>query len=585
MKHQGKFLPLILVLSMIVSFILPASTFAAPPLGTDGKILINPPSGHSLVSDDFKAYELFDLTGISGAEPNVEYAYEPTSAVIAFLAVPGMSAKYGEGLAGSEAAEAFRQWLQHSSRTEAEIVVLAKELTTNVSTLTAVGQSNVSKTVNGQIQIENLNYGYYLVTGGSTPSSADGTAYGDTVISRGMLLNVFDNSGNKTTEITLKADAPTVGKEVWYPDATNAGGSIGSDEPVDENDPGWQDWSTINIGQTLFFKLNLTVPNMTGYETYKFVATDTLSKGLTYNPDSLQVQLVKEGSSSVTLTNPGDYTLAVSAATEEITPSEYVDGTKLIITLTDLKTLVNDLGWSVVITYNATLNGDAVVGNPGNPNKVKLEYSNNPNWDGQGEEPTGDTPEEESRVYTFDLEVFKYTGQINNEPTPLQGAEFNLRLKSTLALIQVVPYTEDGYNYRVATAEDIEADEAKQADEKVVTTNLVSGADGKIKIKGLKVGTYELKETKAPAGFNLLPDWITDIIIEKDNSAQGYKLTVGVNPENAVNVLNNTGGQLPGTGGIGIYFFLALGGIMAALLTGAFIVYRRKSALNDLNVG
>ena len=586
MKKQNKFLPLLLILAMMMTFIFPAAVSAATPLGTDGAIVIRPPSGHSLLSDNFNAYQLFDLINVTGEGAAAQYAYEPTPAVTAFLAVAGIADKYvATALTGSDAAEGFRQWLQDSDRTEEEIISLAKDLTANVTALNAVNKNEISKNSAGQIVFENLNYGYYLVTGESTPANADGTPYSSNVISRGMLINVLDIDGDTTAKIDLKADAPKIDKNVWFDDTAGTGEAYnGTDAPADRNDPGWQEWTDINIGQTAYFMINSTVPNMTGYGEYTYVVHDTLSKGLTYVPDSLQIRLVKEGETSVTPTAGVHYTLAVSEATEETTTSIYAGGTKLTVTFTDLKALVVEEGWTVEITYQAVLNEESIVGNPGNPNKAKLEYSNNPNWNGEGKEPTGETPEEEAKVYTFDLDIFKYTGNLTGAHTPLKDAEFQLKPKAGDQALFVIPYPGSDYDYRAVSAEERTADLLLPEEDQVTTNVLVTNSDGKIRIKGLNAGSYELQETKAPVGYNLVSGWITDIVIEKDNSETGYRLTVSGNPENSVNVLNNTGGQLPGTGGIGIYRILGIGVVMAVLLTAAFIIYRRKNAMNALNI-
>ena len=593
MKKQNKVLSLLLALVMVMTFILPM-TASADPMNTDGKIIIKPPAGHSLPLESFKAYELFDLVNIVGSE----YIYEPVAAVSAFLAADGMASKYGaDGLTGAAAADAFRQWLQDPARTEAHVIELAKDLIENVSTLTAVNDSKKSQNDEGKIVFTGLNYGYYLVTGEGTSLDPNG-AHSKNVISRGMLINVPDEYGNKDSEIALKADSPTIEKEVWHHNDTPYNGT---DKPVDGNDSGWQEWTDVNVGNDVYFKLNAKVPDMTGYENYTYIVHDTLSKGITYDPakSEMKIQLVQKDKTSVPLTKDTDYTVAAPSPSTETGESEYVGGTELKITFIDFEKWIAYEGWEVEIIYKAKLNSNAIVGKPGNPNKVNLEYSNNPNWDGEGTEVTGKTPDDDARVYTFDLEIFKYTGSLlvddgedGEEPGvlgtdyfALPGAEFQLRVSGTNKIIYVTKYEVGEYNYRIVSDEERADDlEIEDPENRVTTDVLITGNDGKIKIKGLDAGKYELKETKAPGGYNLLPGWITDIVIQKDDSENGYSLTVKANPENSVNVLNNTGGQLPGTGGIGVYIFFAIGGMMAILMAAAFIFYKKRKTLDTLDV-
>ena len=72
------------------------------------------------------------------------------------------------------------------------------------------------------------------------------------------------------------------------------------------------------------------------------------------------------------------------------------------------------------MTYTATLNEGATIGGAGNPNTVKLEYSNNPNQGGEGD--TGKTPENKVTVFTFQLNIDKK----DEKNQPLKGAGFTL---------------------------------------------------------------------------------------------------------------------------------------------------------------
>jgi len=85
-------------------------------------------------------------------------------------------------------------------------------------------------------------------------------------------------------------------------------------------------------------------------------------------------------------------------------------------------------------------------------------------------------------------------------------------------------------------------------------------------ISGLEYGTYYIKETKAPAGYNLLGE-VKEIVINEVTHLD----------ENTVTVLNKSGAVLPETGGIGTTWFIVTG---AVLVLGAAIILITKKRVN-----
>lgn len=72
-------------------------------------------------------------------------------------------------------------------------------------------------------------------------------------------------------------------------------------------------------------------------------------------------------------------------------------------------------GDEIYVEYTATLNDKSVV-ETGVPNSSKVKYSNDPKWDGDGEDgPKGTTPESIVYVYDFGIDIDK-TDASNNEP-------------------------------------------------------------------------------------------------------------------------------------------------------------------------
>lgn len=116
----------------------------------------------------------------------------------------------------------------------------------------------------------------------------------------------------------------------------------------------------------------------------------------------------------------------------------------------------------------------------------------------------------------------------------------------------------------------------------------MSDENGLFKVIGLDDGTYYLKETVAPSGYNTLADPIRLVIAANTNNGQnGFGkttelTTIDVTVDNgsakggtvatgtvSITVENNRGTTLPGTGGIGTTIFYVVGGglmVVAAIL-------------------
>lgn len=357
-------------------------------------------------------------------------------------------------------------------------------------------------------------------------------------------------TGKEKLTIDKKYDVPSVDKAIVE------GGS--DHDAVDAN-----------IGDAVTFKLTATMPStFEGYKTYKVVFHDTLSSGLTFDEDSVKVEIFeKDATTGKDVTESfevGEELGELTFTCDNILLAEGVNASPES---------------SIVVTYEATLNSGAEIGNPGNPNKVYLEYSNNPNWDASSapageDEPTGKTPEEKVVVFTYELDVTKTDkGEVNK----LQGAEFVL-YRGEGSSIEYAQVT----NGKLSDWTSNESEASK----------LASDSKGLFEVIGLDAGTYYLKETKAPAGYNLIENPIQLVIAAtlgaSDSGPALTKLTISVDNKTAkdgdvgtgvvsMTVENNKGPVLPETGGIGTTLFYVVGG---ALVIGAavLLVVRRRAA-------
>ena len=463
--------------------------------------------------------------------------------------------------------------------------------TTTVETTHKTAPTTDSSTV-----INNLDYGYYVVYPlGATDTSKEP---GDTTVkSVASLVNVTDT----TVTINMKSNYPTVDKKI-IPAQSGSGAKV--DAIVNDN---WENVSHMGldeddenesedtiaprgaadekkagdfgIGDTVTYQLTSKVPDMTGYNSYTFKFSDTLSKGL----DLKEVLSVKVGDTTLTAKKGGanTYALAYDKSTRTLT-----------VTLNDFyNSYKNRTGDTITVVYTATLNKDAVIGMNPNTNKAVVEYSNDPKSDG-----TGKSEPSIVDVHTFDFTIYKYykttTGATETE-NPLAGAEFELYKGNTEgtaadenAKINIVD--EGNGVYRQATA-----DEAKATG--FTSAKIVSDDDGKVLVKGLEAGTYYLRETKAPEGYNKLLSDIKVVIEANYDTTTGkltnYTVTYTYNgdpitvtntdeltsPE--VPVENKTGTQLPSTGSKGALMVTLAGIVLFGVLT-ASKAFGKKKAKN-----
>lgn len=379
-----------------------------------------------------------------------------------------------------------------------------------------------------------LAYGSYLV------SPKDGST--DTKDKRGtdaILLNVLNGTA---VERDLKSTYPTIQKTV----------KNGTDD---------KKHNSVEIGDTVDFKLSSTVPDMTEYTNgYTFKFTDTLSKGLDLNgtlEDGTFTPTVKIGTTE--LIKGTDYTATYTTNSD-------TGKTALEVNMLNFKDLhKDDAGKAITVEYSATLNKDSIVGSTGNQNDAKITYSNNPNGTG-----TGDTNEDHTYTYTFNFDIEKVNAA---DPTEkLKNAQFELQ-NDKGDKISLVKVSEGVFR-------PVKGTETAAEDKDVVT-----GTDGKLQFTGLKEGTYKVKETKAPEGFNLLKDPITVTISaqydENTGKLTSWSVTNGSTTADGktpvITVQNNKGVTLPETGGMGTVLFTVFGVAIVALGAAWYVKSNRKS--------
>lgn len=371
--------------------------------------------------------------------------------------------------------------------------------------------------------------GYYLLADATADSADTPHQYSATLLTALV---------NKDVTLNVKSTTPDVHKKVMNSEGTK-----------------YEDATDYNIGDTVPFMITGTVSSqIKSYDKYTYYFTDTLPKGLTLDESSIVVQAENVTSGYAQGIKATDATKLTKDTDYTVTTTKNDDGTTTFkVELTDLKKLVTDgkvkTSDTIVVTYNTKLNENAVVGQAGNVNKVKLTYSNNPYKEG-----TGTTTERNAKVYTYELLVNK-TG---NGGKALTGAGFTLQKK-------------DGDTYK--TIATINPDHT--TDNSNIVAKIVDGS--KFEFSGLDQGEYKIVESTVPKGYKKADDitFTISATFENQNSVDAALKTLSVDNtalsvnktdsgviETTVNNKSDSDFVLPSTGGMGRYIFLGLGALV-----------------------
>lgn len=436
------------------------------------------------------------------------------------------AAKAAEALAKIESTESDQTKL-------AEILKFANLTTQYGSDLTA------------SAPLTNVPAGYYLA------KDKDNTVTGNDA----QTLYIVNVVGNSAVTITRKVDKPTFQKKVK--DTNDSTGSTTN----------WQDSADYDVNDEVPFQLTATLPanedDFAAYKTYKLVFTDNQSAGLTY--PAADGFIVKYGDTVVPSTQ---YTLTLN-------PTTTAADSTFTLTINDVKSLKDVSGDAITVAaggkftveYESTLNDKAVIGSTGNPNEAKLQYSNNPNYTGEGaNSPTGETPKDKVIVFTYQLNVNKTFDQ--GTPADNDLPKFTL-YKS----------------YKSG-----EQEEWRKVGEEITVTKTSNGTETKYTASFPRIddGNYKLVESHTPAGYNTAADTLFTVTAEHDIEAVNPLLTslkidqTDGNTTNGTvqaNVVNKKGSNLPSTGGMGTVM-LYVAGIAVFVLAGATLVMalRRRNA-------
>ena len=370
---------------------------------------------------------------------------------------------------------------------------------------------------------------------------------------------IFAIVGGNPVVVTEKTSIPTVMKKVKNDD----GG-------------GWADKADSQMGEDVHYQLTGTVAdNVATFGTYYYEFHDELSAGLTAKPGSVTVTVYADDSD----THGTEIMLPTDSVAYDQTGGKNLLTVKFsnlkAVTAKDSNTPVEITASSkVVVTYTAILDPSKAVkvGGFGNPNSVKLIYSNNPMGDGKGES-VPDTV----RDYTYALELVKQDA--DNEATTIDNVRFTIEA------------IDSDSNNKYVNDKGVLVDKPYE----FVTAN-----GGKINVTGLDAGTYKVHEVEdSNPGYNTLDDFTFTIKADGLNKNEGEELdkntpantlkVTAQKPESAtmvtpsvdggtviLTVKNKKGSNLPLTGLNGVTFTWIAGGAVLCIGVAHLIRSRKR---------
>lgn len=536
--------------------------------------------------------------------------------------------------------------LSYGSTTEleAQITKLQNHIQTSNVAATQSGETGAD----GQVTLSDLPLGVYLVQETSVPA-------GYTVTTQAFLVAIPQWNQDTETwqyEITatpkdelLQVDKQMKDENQGTTDGTKDDSySIGDTIPytVTAKIPNYgmsYDDPSITVTDNLLVQ-NLDNKGIEKYNALNVKFTDTLTKGLTLDLDSLVIKVLDTNTEDpkdtvltkgTTLAELGSFTYTDGTLTKTALIGEGVGNYKAIATTgTDESTIMTiDIAWAsldqyqgktIQLTYNAQLNENAVVGSA-NQNDVTYEFTNDPQ---QVMADPKTTTTDKDKVYTYQMDLTKKFDGATADGTAINAStvEFELTVTDTddtnTETAKKLSFIGSNGDYTVWNGAVVgnqaykltdvtkneegtwTANEGAIAVDTVVTT-LNPNSTGSLTVKGLEAGTYELKETKSLKGYTILTEPVTILVEEVKEGTPAvvtqnvtahtlaWNGTVAEKKDELANAaengifsitVNNAKNQfnLPITGGLGLWMFTIGGGIVMAGAIIFFSVIRKKKS-------
>ena len=375
-----------------------------------------------------------------------------------------------------------------------------------------------SRTETTKVVFNDLELGYYVV------ESTSGTACAITTT-------------DPDATIKDKHDNPSVNKIIEH------GGVVKDNHKM----------NSVNLGETVYFETTINVkPGAKNY-----VLHDTMDSNLeNFFVYEVYCNLPNSKNQNTSLATTGaENEKMVNVRPGAFNSEKPTDGCTFELSFTNLFYTTYrqqiDRGelTKIYVKYYATVGNKAPI-NTAMKNTTYLTYGEN----------NLETDKSETETYTYGIPVFKYTGT----NTPLADAKFILSKVENATEADAIKFTSNGAFYRYTI------DQTNGGG----NTTLVSPTEGRFEIQGLEAGTYYLKETEAPKGYNKIQKSIKIEILEDGSIKVDNNAITG-----DVRVQNNTGSILPSTGGMGTTLIYVVGSILV-LASGIVLFSKRKEGTN-----
>lgn len=378
--------------------------------------------------------------------------------------------------------------------------------------------------------------------------------------------------------------------------------------------PNGKKYAQVAIGDTVTYILEADVPQYPASATATgYYISDKLPNGMTV--DQIQVFGVDANTNETSLLRSSDdaskeedsenkknfhYYSTLTGEPQRPTGKENEKTVDFVLSFVYDK--IKDYS-KIRVVYTAKVNENIQVvddkGNTtGNQNTAYLDYNNNPY---EAADPTWKTASDTAIVYTYGIKVTKTDDKDGNKL--LAGAEFQVykdedgtgEIAEGAKPLNFVAVGNNGGAYRVAVSSE------NNKTDKVTTIGGTSATDPNLTLSGLDVGTYILKETKAPDEYNL-PSHTFSVTITDDQTISvgngGITTTPNGKPEydkpNAngegttktdradgyqrTTITNTQGFTLPTTGGMGTVLFTAGGVVLMGAGLVLLVVFLRRRA-------
>ena len=601
-----KFLSIIMVLAMVLS--LSITAFAAE---NEGSITIT----NATIDETYELYKIFDASISKDADGNtnaVSYSIETDNQFFAALF----------GADGTADNTYFTYNANTGSVTKKEGVndsELIKYLTELVENGTYNTAATPVKATSDEVKFENLPYGYYLIT------STLGTTV--TINSNTPDVEVIDKNqkpgGDFDKQVQIGVDAE--GKPIWGDsnsaniadevtykisfEATNYDGEnkIKYYQIHDEKgDAIWAEFNSFKVtvgGVELkrgyyLSQGGINTDNWEFFGDWSDIPEADRDRNdaqwylvhLDYDKFRITIPWLENHTISDVTNADGDVT-AYSVNFPEDSASKFASPV------------------TVEIEYKAVIEANAAIGDTSHGNRFNKAHAS---WTSEHETLT--TPPDEVVTYVYGIGLLK--DDINTREN-LAGAKFRVfKDEACTEPVYVIPtdvkgvYIVDSLN---TVAEDISGIKQETSRKKyeayldeylkdkdgnpIAQDNLVvSQVNGKLVILGLKEGTYYLKEVEAPAGYNALTQPVEfkageeirsfNIFADENGNVANIQQTDGVHHEINYDlthtvVHNSKGVVLPSTGGMGTFWLITIGTLLAIGFAVFLITHKKMSVYTD----